>query len=358
MAEATHHTDRRKIVVLTSSYPLNRDDFAGRFVADAVEQLRTRGLEVEVVYPDLPRDGGGLVRLLRHRPWRAISLFVSLSIRVRRAARDADLVHAHWLASAFIARLAGRPFVVTLHGTGSAGRFSDLSLATKMPWLVRFLLRPARAVICVSEQLTDSMHAIGVAQARWIPNGVAIPELNGAAEAEPFVLYAGRLSPEKGISQLLEATRDLPLVVAGDGPLRSLVPGALGFLPHVELERLYASAAVVVLPSLHEGVPVCLLEAMAHGRAVVATNVGGMPELVEDGYTGILVEPGDPKALRAAIERLLADAELRESLGRAARARVRQICSWDQVIDATLEAYRNGDDPRRDLAHDEELAVW
>jgi glycosyltransferase involved in cell wall biosynthesis len=229
--------------------------------------------------------------------------------------------------------------VVTLHGTGSAGRFSDLELARKMPWLVRFLLRRARTVICVSEVLTDAMRSIGVDHARWIPNGVAIPELSVEENVEPFVLYAGRLSPEKGIRELVEATRHLPLVVAGDGPLRALVPETLGFLPHSELERLYNRAAVVVLPSLHEGIPVCLLEAMAHGRAVVATNVGGMPELIQDGYTGILVEPGDPGALRLAIERLLADSELRHNLGLAARARVRQICSWDKVIDATLDAY-------------------
>ena len=335
-------TDRHKIVVLTSSYPLDEGDFAGRFVADAVERLRGRGLQVEVVFPDLPRDGGGLVRMIRRRPWRMFPLFVSLSMRLRRAARDAELVHAHWLAGACIARFSGRPFVVTLHGTGSAGRFSDLSLAARLPWLVRLVLRPARTVICVSESLTEAMRSIGVAQARWIPNGVAIPERIVEDNPEPFVLYAGRLSPEKGIKELLEATEHLPLVVVGDGPLRPLVPQTLGFLPHAELDRLYSRAAVVVFPSLYEGLPVCLLEAMAHGRAVVATNVGGMPELVEDGRTGMLVEPGDTEALRVAIERLLADTELRKELGRAARARVRQICSWDRVIDATLDAYGSG----------------
>ena len=121
----------RKVVVLTSSYPRHDGDFAGRFVADAVAQLRARGLEVEVVHPELRPDGGGLVRTLRRRPWRALTLFVSLVRSLRRAARDADLVHAHWLAGAAIARFSGRPFVVTLHGTGSAGRLSDLSLAAR-----------------------------------------------------------------------------------------------------------------------------------------------------------------------------------------------------------------------------------
>jgi glycosyltransferase involved in cell wall biosynthesis len=329
----------RKVVVLTSSYPRHDGDFAGRFVADGVAKLRARGLEVEVVHPALAPDGGGLVRTLRRRPWLALTLFVSLVARLRRAAREADLVHAHWLAGAAVARFAGRPFVVTLHGTGSAGRLSDLALARRAPWLVRFLLRPARAVICVSELLAETMRAIGVEHARCIPNGVEIPRRRLDETEEPFVLYAGRLSPEKGIAELVEATRGMRLVVAGDGPLRELVPDALGFVAHDELERLYDRAAVVVLPSHREGLPLCVLEAMAHGRPVVATAVGGIPQLVEDGRTGFLVQPGDAEGLRAALERLLADAELRRTMGRAARVRVRRLCSWERVTDATLAAY-------------------
>jgi len=329
----------RKVVVLTSSYPRHDGDFAGRFVADAVAQLRARGLEVEVVHLELQADGGGLVRTLRRRPWLALALFVSLVRRLRAAARDADLVHAHWLAGAAVARFSGRPFVVTLHGTGSAGRLADLALADRAPGLVRFLLRPARAVICVSDVLAETMRSIGVDHARSIPNGVDLPSARLEESEEPFVLYAGRLSAEKGIGELVEATRGMRLVVAGDGPLRALVPDALGFVSHDELERLYDRAAVVVLPSYREGLPLCVLEAMAHGRPVVATAVGGIPQLVEDGRTGLLVEPGDAEALRSALERLLSDPELRRRMGRAARARVQRMCSWERVTDETLAAY-------------------
>lgn len=334
----------RKIVVLTSSYPRDEQDFSGRFVADAVSRLRARGLHVEVVHPRRPADGGGLVHWLCRRPWRVVPLGLSLLVRLRRAARDADLVHAHWLASAFLARLSDRPFVVTLHGTGSAGALSDLALAGRAPWLVRFLLRPARRVICVSGPLAAAMREIGVERVCWIPNGVVVPKSYRRKNVEPFVLYAGRLSPEKGIAELVEATHGMRLVVAGDGPLRGLVPGATGFLPHVELEQLYERAGVVALPSLREGLPVTLLEAMAHGCPIVATPVGGIPELVEHGRTGLLVPPGDPEALRAAIELLLSDAGLSRRLGRAARSRVQRLCSWERVIEATLEAYGEGDD--------------
>jgi glycosyltransferase involved in cell wall biosynthesis len=110
-------------------------------------------------------------------------------------------------------------------------------------------------------------------------------------------------------------------------------------VPHDELERLYARAAVVVLPSHREGLPLCVLEAMAHGRPVVASAVGGIPELVEDGVTGFLVPAGDVRALRAALDRLLADPVLRRRLGREARRRVAQRCSRDRVVAATMDVY-------------------
>jgi glycosyltransferase involved in cell wall biosynthesis len=80
---------------------------------------------------------------------------------------------------------------------------------------------------------------------------------------------------------------------------------------------------------------------MAHGCAVVATTVGGLPDMVIDGETGLLVPPLDPPALRAAIDRLVADPELRQRLGAAARERISEICSWDRVIDATISSYED-----------------
>jgi glycosyltransferase involved in cell wall biosynthesis len=202
------------------------------------------------------------------------------------------------------------------------------------------LLRRARVVIAVSEQLAEAAR-VGARDVRWIPNGVEIPAEVGAEADPPEVLFVGRLAPEKGIHELAEAARGLNLVVAGDGPLRPLVPGALGFVPHEEVERLLARAAAVVLPSHREGLPMALLEAMAHGRAVVATPVGGIPSLVEDGRTGLLVPPGDAGALRAAIDRLLGDPGLRRRLGEAARERVTELCSWERVVDETLAAYES-----------------
>jgi glycosyltransferase involved in cell wall biosynthesis len=110
-------------------------------------------------------------------------------------------------------------------------------------------------------------------------------------------------------------------------------------VPHDELLRLYERAAVVACPSHREGFGVACAEAMAHGRPVVASAVGGLRDLVVDGETGLFVPPGDVPALRAALERLLADSELRRRLGTAARARAREHFSWERAVSLTAPAY-------------------
>ena len=112
-----------------------------------------------------------------------------------------------------------------------------------------------------------------------------------------------------------------------------------GFVPHAELGPLYERAAVVACPSQREGFGVVCAEAMAYGRPVVASAVGGLLDLVVDGETGLLVPPRDVSALRSALERLLGDAELRRRLGTAARQRIQEHFAWPAVTDATIAAY-------------------
>jgi glycosyltransferase involved in cell wall biosynthesis len=110
-------------------------------------------------------------------------------------------------------------------------------------------------------------------------------------------------------------------------------------LPPDQLAEHYDRAAVVACPSLREGFGMACLEAMAHARPVVASAVGGLLDLVVDEETGLLVPPGDVASLRDALERLLADAELRRRLGVAGRERARRLFAWPAVTDATLAAY-------------------
>lgn len=343
-----------RVAVFTTSYPRDANDPAGRFVFDAVEHLRHEDLEVDVVAPGSYRDfgltgsrAGGVVAAARRRPWLVLLLLVSMTLALRRAARRADLVHANWLAGALVARLAGRPFVVTLHGSGTAGRFSDLGLAERCPRLVRLLLRPARAVICCSEELARAMRDCGLRNVHAIPYGVDVPDELGAEDPDAPVLYAGRLSPEKNIDVIAAATDGLPRIVAGDGPLRPLLPDTLGFVPPRDLAALYDRAGVVVLASRMEGLPNVVLEAMAHGKTVIATPVGGIPTMIEDGVTGLLVPVGDAAALRTAIDRARGDSALRRHLGQSARARVSAYCSWSTVTARTLQVYAEATAPRR-----------
>jgi glycosyltransferase involved in cell wall biosynthesis len=325
-----------QVAVFTTSYPRGADDPAGRFVADAVEHLRASGVQVTVIVPELAGDGTVIAKLKR-APWKAPG-FVARSIRALRHA-ECDLVHAHWLLAGLVAAVARKPFVLTLHGSGSAGPLSDLALASRCPRLVRAILRRARLVICVSQILADAARACGAREVQVIPNGIAVPVEIGA-EAEPAeVLYAGRLSAEKGIEELATACGNMNLVVVGDGPLRPLLPDALGFLSPAELATRYRRAAVVVCPSRSEGFGVVCAEAMAHGKPVVATAVGGLKELVQHGKTGLLVEAGSPQALRLAVEQLLASPDLRRRLGAAARADVTTRFDWRSVTRATLDAY-------------------
>jgi glycosyltransferase involved in cell wall biosynthesis len=325
------------VCVLTTSYPRSEADVAGRFVAEAVEQLRAAGVEVDVVSPASFRHfgiayGDGIVQNLRARPWLALlvpAFLVAFARAARRGARDADVVHAHWIPSGIAALVTGKPFVLQVWGT-------DVELARRVPWLVRPLLRRARAVIAASSYLAAEATKLGAREVRVIPNGVEIPEHVGEPAEPPHVLFVGRLSEEKGILEFLEATEGMPRVIVGDGPLRSRVPESVGFVPHAELGPYYERAAVVCCPSRREGYGVVAREAMAYGRPVVATAVGGLVDAVDDGATGLLVEPD---ALRDAVARLLGDAELRVGLGAAARQRARTDYTWPVAVEQVVNAY-------------------
>jgi glycosyltransferase involved in cell wall biosynthesis len=331
-----------RVAVLTTSYPRGSSDVAGLFVADQVERLRAAGVDVDVVAPSGFRHfglayGSGIAGNVRARPWRAalLPLFLASFRRTAtRAARDADVVHAHWLGAGAVAAMLDKPYVLQVWGT-------DIELARRVPWIARPVLRRARAVVAASTELASAAERLGARDVRVIPNGVDIPENVAEPEEPPHVLYAGRLSAEKGVLELVEAARGLPLVVAGDGPLRNRVPGALGFVPHDELLRLYEHAAVVACPSRREGYGVVCAEAMAHGRGVVVTPVGGMRDLVEDGVNGLVVAVGDVPALRGALERMLGDTDLRRRFGAAARETARERLSWETWTSAMLRVYKD-----------------
>ena len=185
-----------------------------------------------------------------------------------------------------------------------------------------------------------------------IYNAVPIPEMDAQpdVDSEPRIAFLGRLGKRKGIYDLLKAFQDVKKViptckldVAGDGELERARAYAddlglgdsvsiLGWVDSSERERILRNAALFVLPSYAEGLPMSLLEAMAAGLPVVTTNVGGIPDLVHNDIEGIVVEPGDAAALAEAILSILLDSKLGERLGKVARERIISQFSIDNAI--------------------------
>ena len=289
---------------------------------------------------------------------------VRSALLVRAAARRADVVYATSMVrrAAIGARLARRPLVVKLvsdevfeRATRSGRYVGTLDEFQRVGGggRVRFLratrnaaLKGARHVFCPSSYLRDvALHwGLDVGRVTVLPNPApAIPpmptrdELRAELALDGDVLvFAGRLGPQKAVGVLLEALRrisDVTLVIAGDGPERPTLERRvaelgldarvrfLGSVPRETVLRLFRASDASVLPSAWENFPHTVVEALAVGCPVIATAVGGVPEVVRDGENGLLVPPGDAAALADAIERFFGDASLRERLrGAAARS--------------------------------------
>jgi glycosyltransferase involved in cell wall biosynthesis len=180
-----------------------------------------------------------------------------------------------------------------------------------------------------------------------IPYGTPVNGAFPASTRGGFALFSGRLTEAKGVRTLMAAGRltpEVPIAVAGEGPLAAEIRGEnvthLGRLDDGAMARTLAQAAFVVAPSAwHENFPYSALEAQAAGKAVVGTNVGGLPEMVVDGETGLLVPPDSPHALAGAMRRLWSDRELAEGYGAAAMLRVHKLFSLKQHIQRTVELY-------------------
>jgi len=284
-----------------------------------------------------------LVRLLRrHRP---------------------DILHASSSKAGVLGRLAGAlagvPIrIFTVHGWA----FAAYSGATGRVYRVADrLVRPLTTVtVCVSERerkLGLAARTCDPARTVVIPNAVDVagaPRVRAGSRERPLIVAVGRLKAPKDFVTLVRALGRLEpgsfdAVIVGEGPDRERLEdeiGRLGLAERVTLagERsdvpeLLAAADVFALASSSEGMPVSVLEAMAAGLPVVASRVGGLAEQVVEGETGVLVEPGDPEDLARALDRLVADIELRRSLGAAGRARAEQAFDLEPFRRAHVELY-------------------
>ena len=288
--------------------------------------------------------------------WALAALPAALRAGRRAGSAPVDVVHAHQgedLATLPLARLAARvhdcPLVVTVHcsvGHTLSGRSPRVRLLRALGgWIERSTLRRADAVVVLTGRTAAALREDGVPAGRisTIPSGFDPALFAGntvdvfPAVARPRIGYVGRLAPQKRADLLVRAfgRMRLPasLVVVGDGPDRALVerlaaagPAAdrttlAGFVEHGRVPAVLASLDVLVLPSAYEEMGSVLTEAMAAGLPVVASDVGGIPEVVRHGETGLLVPPGDVDALAAALDLLAGDPRLRARLAAGARAR-------------------------------------
>lgn len=273
--------------------------------------------------------------------------------------------HASFLRKSIVllvARLAGSKTIFHLHG-GGFRTFATQESGPLMRRWIRHTLEHSSVVIALSEGWAQFVHEFApMAKVAVVPNSVPLPARVDRALEEPGrILFLGRLEAAKGVFELLGAgarlARDFPqlrLVFGGNGDVDGVRRRAreLGIEDRIELpgwigpqqrDAELARASVFCLPSHAEGLPMSMLEAMAAGKAVVATRVGGIPEALRDGSeaaNGLLVPPRDEAALAAALATLLGDAALRERLAGRARASIEQHYSTEVVCGQLSAIYR------------------
>ena len=398
------------IVILTNEYPPNVYGGAGVHVEYLVKELARlddRGHEIDVlcfgdqhldegnlrvrgIHPDTPipatdsRHGKFLDTMLR-------------DIHMAGMVERADIVHCHtWyshFAGCLVRQLAGARLVLTTHSLEPHRPWKVEQLGTAYhasTWIESTAYGAADGVIAVSDSMKrDVMDLYGVEERRIevIPNGIDpdeykpvqrpdVLEKHGIDPSRPFVLFVGRITRQKGIIHLVNAIRHFKegsqVVLCAGAPdteeigreMEDAVDDArragnhdiiwiAEMLPREEVIVLYSEAAVFVCPSVYEPFGIINLEAMACETAVVASAVGGIPGIVEDGTTGLLVplesrgavdfEPRDPDAfsrsLADAVNSLLDDATRRDEMGRAGRRRVLEYYSWRAIARQTVEFY-------------------
>ncbi|NVB83372.1 MAG: glycosyltransferase [Kofleriaceae bacterium] len=280
-----------------------------------------------------------------------------------------DIVNSHWLVpqglNAALVRTATRtPHVATAH----AADVALLQRARLGRHLARFILDRTDMFLPVSSYLARSVDALVGHRVRHrvVPMGVSAERFQPKPPdpASRMILFVGKLVPKKGLRYLLEAVALLVergvrahLVIVGGGPLEPDVRADVtrlgldatvelaGWVKNTELPAVYARAAVVCVPSIidergeTEGMPVVVQEALASGRVVVASEVSGIPDVIDDGRNGFLVPPRDPAALAAALERaLLISPQVRAAVGSAARETALSH-TWERVAERYAEVF-------------------
>ncbi|NOZ06113.1 MAG: glycosyltransferase family 4 protein [Chloroflexi bacterium] len=391
-----------KVLFLVTNFARWEGDPHSPWLVDLAIRLRERGIAPSVWAPSYRGQGDHTIQQIPvHRfryapaPWEQLThnegapnklanpfylplvpFYLAgglLDIRRRMSAQHYDVLHVHWPLPTALFGLAARRrngmrLVASFHG-------AELMLARRYPGLQPVLKRLTRdfdAISANSAFTARLVREITGKEAVVIPYGSTIGEHDSpSTETAPVtkdkpatILFVGRLIERKGVPYLIEAmahlNRQTPaatLNIVGTGSEQAALEQMatergirddirfLGRVSSQELAHLYATCDAFALPSIvdrhgdTEGLGVVLLEAMSHGRPVVATNVGGIPDIVKHESTGLLVPEKDAPALARALNRLLTDEELAERLGQAGQDYTRAHFTWSSIVDRIIELY-------------------
>ena len=374
---------RLRVALLTREYPPEVYGGAGVHVAYLARELASL-VDVTVHCQGADRPGA-----VAHRPWDHLAGanpalgVMSADLSMTAAAGSADVVHSHtWyanLAGHLAALLYGVPHLVTVHSLEPLRPWKAEQLGggyALSSWCERVAVESAAAVVAVSAGMRDDVlgayPAVSPDRVRVIRNGIDTAEYApdpatdvldayGVAPDRPSVIFVGRITRQKGVPVLLRAAAaldpaaqlvlcagqpdtaelaaEVEALVAGLRAARSGVIWIPEMLPKRAVIQLLSHATVFACPSLYEPLGIVNLEAMACGTAVVASAVGGIPEVVSDGETGLLVPPDDPGALAGALNALIADPARATALGRAGRERAVAEFGWRAVAAQTAALY-------------------
>jgi starch synthase len=375
------------VALLTREYPPEVYGGAGVHVTYLARELAS------LVDVTVHCQGADRPDAVAHRPWdllaganqalQVVSADLSMAAAVSAPARPAQLVHSHtWYANLgghLASMLYGIPHVMTMHSLEALRPWKAEQLGggyQVSTWCERTSAASAAAVVAVSDGMrADILSAYPEIQAervRVIRNGIDTDEYRpdpgtdvleryGVDLARPYVIFVGRITRQKGVPVLLRAaSRLIPeaqlvlLAGAADTPeqlaevtelvdgLRATRSGVIWIpemLPKPEVIQFLTHAAVFAIPSVYEPLGIVNLEAMACGTAVAGSRTGGIPEVVADGETGLLVPPDDPRALAEALNALLRDPARARAMGQAGRKRAVAEFGWPAIAAQTADLY-------------------